>query len=357
MRVALWGAVWAVVSAWAHVASAQTIQDVAFTSDPEDIIVTVRADHSLPRPSVRTAEGEVVVRYPETAGPASLKLEGDGEAVRQIDVRAGSNDTVSLRLALGDSRLINRHDVRIERRRRVCVIRVARDLLPQLADPSGAQEHAPAPAPPEPMAEADPPKLANPVHEVAAALPTADRPERFPVNTQSQESSSPVPVLLSITALLAIAYGVLQLLVKRKGPAAGVSPIEVVAQKRLGPRHQLLIVRAFGREHLLSVQGGTTTPIATNEVFDGDELLKRAPIEAAALERERTGRRSTPSSATLEEPSFGGELLKLAIAQRAMESRLKSPLPQAPQSQPAQEQDVDSQAVAGLVRLRKEAQL
>jgi flagellar biogenesis protein FliO len=131
----------------------------------------------------------------------------------------------------------------------------------------------------------------------------------------SDQSSSPMPLLISITALLALAYGALRLFMKKNNFNTDIPIIDIVAQKRLGPRHQLVIVRAFDRDYLLSIQGGQTTVVArssrSKKIAAAEELL--SPVA-----NKRTGPAPARDAEHFEddEVTFGGELFKTALEQR-----------------------------------------
>jgi hypothetical protein len=131
-----------------------------------------------------------------------------------------------------------------------------------------------------------------------------------------------------------------------------------------------VIVRAFGREHLLSIQGGTTTPIATSDEIDesfGDKLAQAARIEPGAeLVRDvAISQRVAEPRESKSEGNLGGDMIRAALAQRlsATSKRVKAADAEAdadaaPAPRSAKKEDKAlSQAVAGLVRLRREAQL
>ncbi|HTU62172.1 MAG TPA: hypothetical protein VMF89_27125, partial [Polyangiales bacterium] len=80
------------------VAQAQAVESVTMTSDPADIVFTVRADKALSTPSVRVSEGTVRVRFPDADAPQSIQVRGDGAAIKQVDVRGGSNDSVMMKI-------------------------------------------------------------------------------------------------------------------------------------------------------------------------------------------------------------------------------------------------------------------
>ena len=123
-----------------------------------------------------------------------------------------------------------------------------------------------------------------------------------------------------------------------------------------------LIVRAFGREHLLSVQGGTTTPIATSDELEDtfqDKLALASRIEPASelvKDVAITQRAAEPVRDTKPELTAGGDMIRAALAQR-LSAATKSARAADSASAKTKEDKALSQAVAGLVRLRREAQL
>jgi flagellar biogenesis protein FliO len=369
---------------YASMVEAQGIEGLTMTSDPEDIVFTVRADEPLHTPSVQTYEGSVRVRFREMDTPQAIQVRGDGAAIKLADVRGGSHDSSVLRLDLGDATKLAIEDVRVEKRGHSVVVRIARDLLPPTAEPRTQDGKAAAPvavaaapvaAPAAPVAKpaAAPAKAeALAKAEAPAAAPAAKPAAPAPLaKAQAKDvplakamanngSSSPMPMLLAISAILAVAYAALRLVMKKQKSAQGpraTAPIDIVAQKRIGPRHQLVIVRAFGREHLLSIQGGTTTPIATSDelfeetapVMEPSGLMADAPAAEPAHEQPRVEKKKE------EEAVFGGELLRAALAQRLKEAT--APRTREPAGRPTREDKTLSQAVAGLVRLRRDADL
>jgi flagellar biogenesis protein FliO len=363
---------------YASLVEAQGIEGLTMTSDPEDIVFTVRADEALHTPSVQTYEGSVRLRFREMDTPQAIQVRGDGAAIKLADVRGGSHDSSVLRLDLGDATKLAMEDVRVEKRGRSVVVRIARDLLPPMAEPRTHDGKAAAPvvaaaapvaAPLAPVAKPAPAPAKAPAEAEAPAAPAAKPAAPF-AKAKAKEvplakamannaSSSPMPMLLAVSAILAVAYAALRLVMKKQKSAQGpraAAPIDIVAQKRIGPRHQLVIVRAFGREHLLSIQGGTTTPIATSdELFEESAplmertgLLAGAPAAEPAHEQPRVEKKE-------EEAVFGGELLRAALAQRLKEAT--APRTKEPSARPGRDDKALSQAVAGLVRLRRDAGL
>jgi flagellar biogenesis protein FliO len=353
-------------------AAAQEIESVTMTSDPDDIVFTVRADAPLSTPSVRTYEGSIRVRFPESSAPDSLQVRGDGAAIKLVDFRSGSHDSSVMRIDLGEASKLAAEDIRIENRRHVFVVRIARDLLPPMREPRvqepEKQAALPVAAALRPASPAEPAAAPVPAKSTASQ-PAAAKPQskllQPKANTKdtplatamaAKTDSSPMPMLLAVSAILAIAYAALRLVMKKQQRAPGqrvAAAIDIVAQKRLGPRHQLVIVRAFGREHLLSIQGGTTTPIATSEEIDhGAAIMARSELLASAPLALRSGE-ALREEKKEEETAFGGELLRVALAQRLKENAPKA----LDDARPRKDEKGLSEAVAGLVRLRRDAGL
>jgi flagellar biogenesis protein FliO len=362
------------------VASAQSIEGVTMTSDPNDVVFTLRADKALSAPSVKTYEGSIRVRFPDSSAPTSITNPGDGAAIKLIDLRSGSHSSSVMRLEFGDNSKLREDDVRIENRKTSVVVRIARDLLPPLREPRSALASA------EPAKKAEAPLAQLPASAAApAAAVSSDKPaakpsaaplalaqkaaatpakkKGEPLASSMANTNSPMPMLLAVSAILALAYGAMRLLMKKQSQAPrSAAPIDIVAQKRIGPRHQLVIVRAFGREHLLSIQGGTTTPIATSDEIDdsfGDKLAARMEPDAELVKDVAISQRATePESKS--ESNLGGAMIRAALAQRlsATSKRVKAADAEgdlAPNGKHKEDKAL-SQAVAGLVRLRREAQ-
>ena len=340
------------------IASARAVEDVTLSADLADIVLTVASDEALHAPTVRTYPGVVRIRFYDAHETPALRLVGDGGAVRSVDVGSGSDLSAAVVLMLGDRTRLAPADVRVERDEHKVVIKIARGLLPAVREGSPmqtAKQVLPKPVAPvapaakpavlvakpvAPVQPAPPAAVATPVAVAPVAEPVvspevvlpAATPTAAPVKPESTTlgakkapakvapkselklasgGSSAMPVLLTISALLALAYGVMRLMM-RKNPATQIPAIDVVAQKRLGPRHQLVIVRAFDRDYLLSIQGGQTTVVARST---------RKKLEAAEEMLSPVVRRRAPAPISQDfgdddEVTFGGELFKSALDQR-----------------------------------------
>lgn len=324
-----------------ELALAKAVEDVRLDTDANDVVVTVVADEALAVPAVRTAPGSVRVRFYDAKDTRILRLSGDGGAVRAVDLTRGSDQTAALTINFGDRTKLAPADVRVESEGDTVTLRIARGLLPAVRQLPGAPlvpaqaKSAPAPVAakaPVVQAPAAPAASTVTVRTEEAKSPSAQAaqaaPEKGALGTKpaaakraepelklEQKSSSPMPILIAVTALLGLAYGGMQLMIRKKKVAGTEIPaIDVVAQRRIGPRHQLVIVRAFDRDYLLSIQGGQTTVVARSS--------RKRLEEAEALLTPTSHRRTNGDDLAArafgddDEPTFGGELFKNVLEER-----------------------------------------
>ena len=154
---------------------------------------------------------------------------------------------------------------------------------------------------------------------------------------------------------------------KKTGKAGPVSDIEIISTKRIGNKHQLLVVRALGEDHLLSINAGRTdriTSLPTPESIYAEPAISDEPAEAdtgkEASEglmskiQQRLGMASqrptkpAPQSSSLDEERVS---LSQAAKMRAFGKELRKAEGTAKgQSSPP---TGTSDAVAGLIRLRE----
>ncbi|HEY6877732.1 MAG TPA: flagellar biosynthetic protein FliO [Polyangiales bacterium] len=348
-----------------RLAAAKAIEDVLLGADAQDVMITILADQPLNPPTVRAYSGSLRIRLYDTKDTPLLKLTGDGGAVKSVDVANGSDQTAAIVVNFTDRTRLNANDVRVEREGGKIVLRIARGLLPALrenapaatpvaakpaapvAAPTPAVVAPPAPLPAAPVEKAAPKQVQSAPEVLPPKQPAAPLGQAAPKKQDAKDGklaqggdSSAIPVLIAVSALLALCYGALRL-VMNKRPAADIPAIDVIAQKRLGPRHQLVIVRAFDRDYLLSIQGGQTTVVArssrkerTDEREDtgllgftrtpvGELELAapsgslRAPAKVpAATPAASANKAKRPEPFEDDEVTFGGELFKAALEQR-----------------------------------------
>lgn len=161
--------------------------------------------------------------------------------------------------------------------------------------------------------------------------------------TIASGSESKLPALMGLTVALALLLGAIKLWQRKSNAFMRDPDIHVVAHKRLAPGLQLFIVRAFGKEHLLSVNGKTTERLATNEAFE--EL---SPSESAP---ERT-RFKLPNDRGVELIPSRSVLAPSAPPKR---SHARSEFPGLDMPLPLSKPPLTaSQSVAGLIRLREQ---
>ena len=244
----------------------------------------------------------------------------------------------------------------------------------------------------------------------ALALAHAESDEAPALSLDDGSHGPQLGSLLAITVLLLLALGAVRLYQSRRA-SKGLEPsIRIIAATRLSPKQQLVVVRALGQDHLLAIEPGRTerlisiaTPIEsapaeepllelrlsrepgpTSAAASVSQALSALPLahngmsapqELDSFARSaahaptlfgRTlaaiglgGRASTPpaiapsplasiappGAASFASTPFGRELARL------VESRSETPLAQSASMQPGA-----GSAVAGLVRLRAQAQ-
>lgn len=323
--------------------------------DEEAFVVSLTAERAIGSPRVRSEPGVVRVWLPDTRTEA-LDVEADGSVIRWVRVRTGFADTAVVVIRLGDQRDLGVRAVDVTHSGSSVVIRIARSALPVGGHPVEAEapplaEAPPAPSEPEPQAADERAEEAVPSAEAPRAREAGREPISLALGRPAPEtlpSSSGVPtaMLVLITAVLGLgflAHRVISAKRKAHGPAAD---IEVIASKRIGARHQLLVVRALGSDHLLSIHGGRTEKLASLAVPEGASAgaapADFAPFLRVASKRaQETDARSSVDSRSSMDARSGAELLRAAMTQRNDAVELARSAP--------------SEAVAGLLRLRERA--
>ncbi len=326
-------------------AHANAIEDVQVSSDEQDVVVTLKTRDPAESPVVRVAKGMIRLWLRNVTDQPSLRRSAEGQGVAYVEVRPGSDDTAAVRIRLAGRKHLPLSAVRVQSADKTLTLRIAHGLLTATSaasTPAGARDEklaAPASAAPDQQAKPSATKdaSAQPSGPVFAPKSSPATQAKF-----APENKASMAALLGVSALLALIYLGVRIL-QRKHPRAAVSPIEIIATKRLGPRHQLLIVRAFGRDHLLSVQGGTTTRIAG---------AKAGQLMGAAGEASTAGSFDFEPEPPSEQPAFGADFLRLAIGQRMHEQQKVDEAAARAPTRPAA-----SDAVSGLLRLRREAGL
>lgn len=312
----------------------------------------LEAQETLGEPRVHTSRGFVRVWFPQMRA-ARFDEAGDGGAVRSVRVRAGVQDSAVSIIRIGDQRRIAESAVQVMRDGSIARVRIARSDLPLVRTvPTRPAREASAQSEAEPAAATDAEEESPaPAEEVVLASPALALTQTGAEAALLTEGSglSTTMLLVLLTALLGLAYLLVRLFGKRR---RGVPPpaIEIVANKRLGARHQILVVRALGEDHLLTVHGGRTERIASMPAPAGgdpsggseEDLLPFLRLgDKEALGQAQTLHRAARNPGESERPRFGAELMKL-VAERTRADQVAVARTAPP-----------SEAVAGLLRLRE----
>lgn len=362
MKTALTLALALLVSASPAFAQAPTFSDARIDVDEDRVHVRLEATGPIGDPRVSIEPGSIRLRFAD-ARDAHLDVRGDGDAIRFVRVRPGMNDAVVVVVRLGDMRELDAHSLTVGGDGRSFDVSIARAALAPIDDaavasiPGAAVEAVPVePAASEPVAEAEPavegePETTDYLRSPPALLlgagdASTTTPASSPATTlgvPSSESHGGTSLLLLVTAVLAIALLVVRWLMGRRGKAQN-DPIRVLAAHRLSARHQLVVVRALGQDHLLSVDGAKTERLFSQNA-PAAEPEKTPPPSRGMLDMLTGG--SAP------EPEPDGDEFTARLVAAAAERR-DAPAP-VRSSMPSHAGGLSSEAVAGLLRLRTRA--
>jgi hypothetical protein len=326
----------------ASLAQADDVNRVRYALGAEDATLRITADTDLRAPRMRFERGSVRLWFAGLDQKHFLDEAGDGEAIRHASVRPGEADTALVVLRLGDRRRLTESDVRVSVEGSTATVRIARAVLPQTAEAAAAAAVAAAPAQPTdstaaavptnaatasptqaalaaapattvngpaatasaervPGAAVAAPATASPGATAAAATATSQGTDGAPARlTTSEPATAPLPPgagsfagsipdakgagLRTIGLIIAVLGGLALFgrWIKQRRAGQPEPAIRVLASHRLGAKHQLLVVRAFDQEILLSVNGNETRRIASRRAGEPAEL---APLAADAEPR------------------------------------------------------------------------
>lgn len=352
--------------ALATLASSTAFAEIPLTGtqvqvDADYAWVLLLSASELPEPRLRVGRGEVKLWF-RGVDHERLTQPGDGLAFRDVRVRGGAGDSALVHIRLGDRREISTDDITVVPFDGGSAIRFRRGALPQRpAEMNSLPVETPEVE--EAVAEAE---LEEPQEAAAEGEATEESEESAPMGLLATETDgalaggilegpedskgSPVGVLLLITALLGALLVVVRLVVSRRKGVSIAPDIDVISTKRIGPRHQLIVVRALGEEHLLSVNGAQTqliTSVSQDSEMDEEMIRLTKPRIPAALSNSQPPADSRPpmsfamppQSKVASDERFGARLLDLAGRRTDTTS---TPAPSSPAS-----------AVAGLLELRR----
>ncbi len=340
----------------------------------ERLVVAVRASGTL-RPVRHRLQGDELRVWFASAGEGRADVAGDRRAIRSVRLRPGYGTTGLVRIRLRPGHRLRAADVQVAPTERGAHIELPAAAFPALArEVARRDDEAPGEAatPPGETARSAAKAPAGEPHEAGAGSAEASAGRGDASAKPSEASSEPaalgirqeaglgsLALMFLLVSVLGAAYGAVRWVSRRR--AGGLrAPIEVVAAQRLGPRHQLVLVRALGEEHLLSIQGTQTTCIASAPIVEDEEGAEADPEP----EQLRSGIRRRLGT---EEVGAGGARSLFdrlserppasAAGQRAARSFGAALMEQAARRQRAgtPPRAAGSEAIAGLLSLRRRA--
>ncbi len=257
----------------------------------------------LGTPRIRSEAGVVRVWFPNMG---DYRLDGtiDDAPVQAISLRPGAKGTNVLKITLKDTTLlVPPAQVTVLTQRHSATVTLPLGTAaghtdePSQITPLETTSSSPSQRPLTPDQAQDTESGVEKTTRAGSALPSL-KPSQAPMAPLGRAPSQE-----SLGWLAGICVGLLVLLVvaKRIGRNRShdrPSPIEIVAAKRMGQKHQLLVVRALGEDVLLSVQGDRThrisaTPTAISATVPGGESVEAHPTtHGQSDEPEPRGRKS-----------------------------------------------------------------
>jgi hypothetical protein len=368
----------AVLCALPNLARADQMRVTSYDMDDVGGVVRLESDATVGEPWVRVDAHAVRVWFPHVVDIARFDHEREaGQPIRALALRPGANDTAVLRIDLGTARHVKPSDVEVTRNGLQATVQIHMPKQLPVADPS---TQAPLAAD-QPTAIASNAAKAVPLAAAAPVPPTAASatalqpalPGDLPLGKSlsgaapaelSKEQPPTLLYLLIATVVLSLVLGALQFMGKRKPSAK--PQIEVLGARRLGHRQELLIVRALGSDHLLLCTGGRAERVASSptpvpQALPADSQARGEDSQAGGLnlisrlsshhrmrklldsvDHDNADDVVDPMPRAVPNP-FGAELFSAARKQAAVHSL------------PAGRTRQQSEAVAGIDRLRKRA--
>lgn len=282
-------------------ASANRLKLKSYHLEPTEFVIELEGTEALSQPWIRVAGSTAKIWFSEIDTLSRFEQGEAGAPIESLTLRPSKMKTGLLRLDLQPGHVITQRDVEITRKGTGATIRVA---LPAAmpAKPAAASAVAQASAPiaaaavAAPAADVTPKPAATlpvqvqvqsaPVQAVpaspepgfkgaedaataqpAAKLPSALQKKAEPKLLEPTSQLSTVQILFMLTIVLGAIYGLIRIKMRKRSTEFAPTEIQVLGNKRLGARHQLVIVRALGQDHLISVNGGRTERIASSDVL------------------------------------------------------------------------------------------
>ncbi len=332
------------------------VQDVTLGGDETDLEIQVAADGPLTVDRIHSGAGRLRVWFARSE-VVDMDRPGDGKGIRLLRAYGGVR---------GSTVVVVRHSAG----------RLPGEAVQVLSDSSGARirfaRALVAPAEPEPAAQPAPARLASEVPVQGAPVAEATAPTSSPQTTTSTPAprrptastadpaaprlaetraplglvSAPPPSRGGPVLWIAAILGALGLVVvarwlrRRALGKADPTSISVLSRVRLGAKHEIVVVRALGRDHLVAFGDGSVRRIASQSraasAREGDRDAD------AATDREGPTDLSVPAV-----PPPDEDLLPRPIPLYGRSGTIGGAGFAAPPS--------ESDAVAGIVRLRRAA--
>lgn len=371
----------------APVAHADSLTSVDVTQEGE--FVQLQLNGELGAPRVRSEAGRIRLWFSSIAETPRLDERFGEGTVRAMRLRPGIDETAVLTLELRNRREeIPSEEIMMANASDGFIIRIGEMPAAPIAQTETSEGE------PTASAASAPTEIEEP-EEAGAPLAGADADQRPSLAITNYDGPQlPYGLIGLISLLLLGAHFLFRYLGKQKAARIQAPEIDIVTSRRLGPRHQLMVVRALGEEHLISVHGNQTTLLATaamSAALGADEsgphgivgLVEREPTSKIALAMREAApcrskkRRKVPRDRGMEESEeeladrFGSKLLKLASKRREVRDEGNEnpgrhergdvpndnslPAPRRPRLNLDGNDAATSEAVAGLLRLRARA--
>jgi flagellar biogenesis protein FliO len=352
------------------VAHANRLKVESYKTDETTGVIELSAKDPIGEPWMRFEHGEIRIWFPDIDDINRFDRNDGEHPIRSVRLRYGSDNTAVLKVDLNDRKTLRKDDIEIVRNGPHATIAihavrkaVAKPQLPVQAqvEPKPAQL-APQPAPAIAPAPLHPSSYKQPL-PAATRIPSAPAKKPHPSLHFSAEHpgfGSSVGALILTAVGLGGIYGFIRLNARRQRTLGHGLAIQVLSTRRIGHRHQLVLVRALGQDHLLSLHGGraeclssVASPANTDQTPPEQSatrsalglfaplLGKRKPWEALANETDDDKTKSSGGP-------FSDELLGF-VRNQARRNASKAPAADGVTT------SISSEAVAGIARLRNRA--
>lgn len=383
-------------------ALANRIVDVGISADDHEVVVEVNATHRLGSPRVSVGDTRIRMWIPNIDEDTRLEIKGEGRVISRVRVRPGAADTSLVNIYLKHGVVIDRAGPRVQvdgRRVRLSIpVPVAAAAKMAGAQAKGAVREEPVASDPG----VDRVPLVGEAGDNVATIGSVEQGKKSLSWSKSSAdggdsllgdaAEAPLSSMAEGSVVSRFGYGLFIFVVSgvavlawlkrvQKKSAFGDLPgISVLGSRKLGPKHQLVLVRALGEDHLLSMNGEHTERLASVPCPVPDEgahvepsasqLSLMVPPPPPALEQAasndlvnaasnrqdtvmlgpETDREdgSQPRLRIAGEGPFGAELMSMMTKRIAASESVRTKSESSPRSK-------TPSSVDGLMRLRREA--